>query len=183
MGFYFAHLLAYYQSLKSSQTFMDSSAVIEMIDFSRHIINLAIDTADNRTRHLTDHIYHVVTFSALILCQLVYTYEPRLRATDKDVEALDNLVLRLISWLRSIGLSCHVAHLLGEIVSAQFKKLRPGFQPTSTGNTSSTGQECGIVLDMGNSGESFDLPFLYPDLMGSELFYIDEGTVPWPDWS
>ncbi|KAL6248087.1 hypothetical protein RBB50_005435 [Rhinocladiella similis] len=180
MGFHFAHLLAYCQSLKSTHSVMRLPLLIEMIQLSESIINVAMDTTDKRTRHLTDHIYHVVTFSALTLCRLVHTYESKLRAARQDIEALDRLVMRLISWLKTIGLPCHAAHILGDAVSAQFKKLRPAFQPepqlTNLGNiggSSGTSWSDQRVLSNDNS-------FMYPDFIGSELFDVNASS--WPQW-
>ncbi|KAF5654102.1 hypothetical protein F25303_1712 [Fusarium sp. NRRL 25303] len=131
MGFHFAHLLAHCQSLKSPKSVMHSSVLKEMIKHSKIIINLAIDTTDDRTRHLTDHIYHILSFSALTLCRIVHTYESKLRATNYDTTELDNIVFKLINWFKTIGLPCHAAHILGDIVHAQFQKLRPDFQPST----------------------------------------------------
>ncbi|KIW14107.1 hypothetical protein PV08_06888 [Exophiala spinifera] len=181
MGFHFAHLLAYCQSLKSTHAVMRLPLLIEMIQLSKSIINLAMDTTDERTRHLTDHIYHVITFSALTLCRLVHTYESKLRAARQDIEALDHLVMRLISWFKTIGLPCHAAHILGNAVSAQFKKLRPAFQPElqlaghdylgTNDGTSWSDQQIGAI---GNNS------FVYPDFIGSELFDVNASS--WPQW-
>ncbi|GAB0133678.1 hypothetical protein EsDP_00002078 [Epichloe bromicola] len=179
MGFHFAHLFAYYQSLKSPQTMMDSTILSEMIRLSKTIITLAIDTADERTRHLTDHIYHVVTFSALTLCQLVHIYASELEAIGYDICALDSLIYRLINWFDSIGLRCHAAHLLGHIVSVQFQKLRPGFRPA----------ESSLAYDMMGPEEALpifeetsqpNMGFTYPNMMGLDLFAISDDTMPWP---
>ncbi|KAK4948613.1 hypothetical protein LTR10_012617 [Elasticomyces elasticus] len=183
MGFNFAHLLAYCQSLKSARAVMRSSVLAEMIERSRLIINLAMDTTDERTRHLTDHIYHTITFSALTLCRLVHTYESKLRAANHDIYALDALVFRLVSWLRSIGLPCHAAHILGDVVSAQFKKLRPNFQQEpiyATGSTPKRSHE-GTVMDHPTLPLPDDVAFQFPDFIGSELFNLNDDTS-WPQW-
>lgn len=57
----------------------------------------------------------------------MHTYEDKLTAANQDVGELDNLVVRLIDWLRSIGLPCHAAHMLASILAAQFKKPRPSY--------------------------------------------------------
>ncbi|QPH03834.1 hypothetical protein C2857_000214 [Epichloe festucae Fl1] len=179
MGFHFAHLFAYYQSLKSPQMMMDSTILSEMIHLSRTIINLAIDTADERTRHLTDHIYHIVTFSALTSCQLLHNYASELEAIDYDIYALDSLIYTLINWFDSIGPRCDAAHLLGHIVSVQFQKLRPGFRPA----------ESSLPYDMIGPEEAppiFEetsqpnMGFTYPNMMGLDLFAISDDTMPWP---
>lgn len=183
MGFHFAHLLAYCQSLKSARAVMRSPILAEMIHRSRSIINLAIDTTDERTRHLTDHIYHTITFSALTLCRLVHTYESKLRAANHDIYALDALVLRLVSWLRSIGLPCHAAHILGDVVSSQFKKLRPNFQPEPVYGTNSTPNRSheGTVMDHPTLPLPDDVAFQFPDFIGSELFDLNDDSA-WPQW-
>lgn len=152
-----------------------------MIELSRKIINLAIDTTDDRTRHLTDHIYHIVTFSALTLCRLVHMYEDQLLVANIEVDDLDHMVIRLIAWLRSIGLPCHAAHLLSDIVSSQFHKLRPAVQSIPANNASSSIQDYDGLSNFGVSALSPNVGFLYPDLIGSELFDIGDGT--WPQWS
>lgn len=184
MGFHFAHLLAYGQSLRSPTRVRNGSAIVEtivmdMIQHSRTIINLAIETADERTRHLTDQIYHIVTFAALTLCRLVHTYESKLRAANNDVESLDRLVLRLVDWLKSIGLPCHAAHMLSDILAAQFNKLRPYCRPD-------------VVSDLVGSDIDFsaldqqslpaDIGFMHPDIIGSEYFNIAIDAAPWPQW-
>ncbi|KAL6407574.1 hypothetical protein AUP68_08593 [Ilyonectria robusta] len=169
MGFHFAHLLAYCQSLKSEKVMVGDGFLAEMVRLSQTIINLAIDTTDERTRHLTDHIYHIVTFSTLTLCRLVHTYESTLRAADYDVAGLDTLIQKLIAWLKSIGLPCHATHMLGDIVSARFKKLRPHFSPATGGSTS----DDGAVSDIDYQFLSADLAFLDPEYIGADLFNLD----------
>ncbi|OAA76221.1 hypothetical protein LEL_05905 [Akanthomyces lecanii RCEF 1005] len=179
MGFHFAHLLAYYQSARSPQSLMDASIILEMIDLASTIINLAMDTTDDRTRHLTDHIYHLVSFSALTLCRLVHMYEGQLRIANVDVDCLDCLVTKLVTWFRSIGLPCHAAHLLSDIVSSQFQKLRPNYVPADAAASTATHYDL-TVLDA--SPLPSDVGF-YPDLIGSELFDVNEGMTSWPQWS
>ena len=185
MGFHFAHLLANYQSLKAPKSVIHSSILREMIRLSEAIINLAIDTTDERTRHLTDHIYHIVTFAALTLCKIVRTYEPKLSAGDYDAARLDDLVLKLIDWLRSIGLPGHAAHLLGDIVSAQFSRLRPDFHATAAPLTTSYpvagDNSVGFFVD-GELSLPPDISFQYPNFIGPELFDIDAGIDSWPQW-
>ena len=186
MGFHFAHLLAYYQSARSPQALLDGSIILEMIDVSSNIIHLAIDTTDDRTRHLTDHIYHVVTFSALTLCRLAHTYDAQLRVADVDVNELDDLIMKLITWLRSIGLPCHAAHLLSDVVSSQFQKLRLKGQSIPANleyNSAPDRQDYTGLPNLGNSPLSSNVTFLYPDLICSELFDLDDGGPTWPQWS
>ncbi|KAH7304205.1 putative C6 finger domain protein [Stachybotrys elegans] len=181
MGFHFAYLLAYCQSLKSPKSVMHSSVLKEMIQHCKSIINLAIDTTDERTRHLTDHIYHIITFSALTLCRIVHTYESKLRSANHNVADIDALIFRLINWFRSIGLPCHVAHILGDILSAQFQKLRPAFQPTVATATSSMVQDSEVMSSNEDLFLPTDLSF-YPNFIEAELFGIDMGVQNWPEW-
>lgn len=181
MGFHFAHLLAYYQSARYNRSSMDASVILGMIDHASTIINLAIDTTDDRTRHLTDHIYHVVTFSALTLCRLVHEYDAQLLVENVDIDSLDRLVLKLIIWLRSIGLPCHAAHLLGSIVLSQFKKLRSETSSVCHDFVDNPGQEYSALSGLEASPLASNVGFIYPDLIGSELFDLGDGT--WPQWS
>ena len=177
MGFHFALLLAHCQSLKSTTALMCGSILAEMVRLSTSIINLAIDTTDERTRHLTDHIYHIITFAAITLCRLVNAYEPKLRAAKHDIHALDELIWRLVSWLKSIGLPCHVAHMLGNIVSMQHEKLRPGARPQASVSPYDAMSRPGHQRGLPSDGS-----FLYPEFTGAELFDLDSDPTLWPDW-
>jgi hypothetical protein len=203
MGFHFAHLLAYYQSLKSTQFTMGIPVLSEMVRLSKTIINLAIDTSDDRTRHLTDHIYHVVTFSALTIVHLINTSESKIRtATSHDIADLDALIVKLVQWLRMIGLPCHVSHLLSDVVLAQFQKFRQAstigtshLNPSLTtasaqqavsatrqresaamGDTSFLAGSDGSMLQ----GDAPQFPFL--DMISSELFGMEADVALWPQW-
>lgn len=182
MGFHFAHLLAYSQSLRTASSSLDESIIAEMIHLSKTIINLAIETADERTRHLTDHIYHIVAFSALTLTRILHTYGPRLQALSHDTVALDQLVVLLVDWLRSIGLQCHVARLLSQILLAQFKKLRPDSLSDVTTNESDLRDTNG---EMSAGGDEFDLYIasLFPEIIESELLNINASAAAWPRWN
>lgn len=181
MGHEFAYLITYYQSLKSLREVMGGSVLEEMIRRCQNIINLVVGTADDRTPHLTDHIYLVMAFSALTLCRLVHTYEPQLQEASYDIAALDGTVTKLVKWLRTIGLPCHVAPLLGRIVFAQFKKFRPNAdtQDFSSPHDSADFDAGGSMVDL--QVLSADAAFPYPDLIGSELFYMANGPA-WPQW-
>ncbi|THD00233.1 hypothetical protein EYZ11_000283 [Aspergillus tanneri] len=148
-----------------------------MIHHSTTIINLAIDKTDDRTRHLTDQIYHIVTFSALTLSQLVHRYESRLQAESHDIEALDTLIVKLINWLRSIGLPCHTASMLSDIVLAHFVKLRPGFRPMDVSASYEVGENIGDFDTLDYQSLPLDVALLYPDFIGSELFDMDAGVI------
>jgi hypothetical protein len=162
MGFQSAQLLAFDQALKSRSAAVRESVVSEMVRLSVSIIKLALDTADARTRHLSDHIYHMITFAAVTLCRLLHMYEEQVASSHNLLE-LDSLVLTLVSWLRSIGLPCHVARTLGNVVEAFHKKLRPHANPSSDEQTQN------------------DIRLYFPDLLGIETF--DGGNFDFlPNW-
>lgn len=80
-------------------------------------MNLAIENADERTRQLADHIYHIVTFSPFhyaVLC----IYKVNLIVAKYDVASLDNPVVRFVEWSRSIELPCRATHMLTSIPAA-----------------------------------------------------------------
>ncbi|KAJ5622934.1 hypothetical protein N7490_011539 [Penicillium lividum] len=124
MGFHFSNLLLYEHALKSKTARAQESVVSEMVRHSTAILRLAMDTVDERTRHLTDHIYHMITFAAIIICRLLNIYESQLNAA-YDTRELDALVQSLVNWLHCIGLPCHAAHTLGNIIAKVHQKLRP----------------------------------------------------------
>lgn len=107
-----------------------------MVQHARSIINLAIDNTDDRTSHLTDHIFHIITFSAITLCRLLQTYRGKLGGHDEEL-SLQRLVLRLIDWLRSIGFPCHVSRVLCNVISAYYSR----FRSQSAGLRRATGSE------------------------------------------
>ncbi|KAJ5936075.1 hypothetical protein N7454_005373 [Penicillium verhagenii] len=124
MGFHFSNLLLYEHALKSKTARAQESVVSEMVRHSTAIVHLAMDTVDERTRHLTDHIYHMITFAAIVLCRLLNKYETQVGMTC-NAQELDDLIRSLVDWLHCIGLPCHAAHALGNIVSKVHQKLRP----------------------------------------------------------
>lgn len=165
MGYYFALLLSLRQSVKATHNRMGESPLSELIRLTTSIINTAMETADARTQHLTDNIYHIFTFSAITLCQLVQKYESQLQQSH-DVPSLDSLVSKLVVWLRSIGLRCHVAHMLGDLVSAQQRTLRPGAVGTPSGDSVFAG--------------ALSPNTLFPDIISAEM--MEGGTDLWPPW-
>ena len=169
MGFYFAHLLARSRS-------RSVAILADTIHLSRTIINLAIETSDDRTRHLTDHIFHILIFAALTLLRLVYMYERKLLASGHDIAALDQLVANLIGWMSSIGLQCHVAHMLSQMLLTQFRKFRPEFVLTGCNDHADIG------ISEGVSDWDQDVAFTIPEFIESELFNFD-GNTAWPQWT
>ncbi|KUJ13796.1 uncharacterized protein LY89DRAFT_650813, partial [Mollisia scopiformis] len=162
MGFHFAQLLVYDRALKSRSAAVRESLLSEMIRLSAAIIQLALDTTDVRTRHLSDHIYHMITFAAVTLCRLLHMYENQLAVAHNIVE-LDSLVLTLVTWLHSIGLPCHVAQTLGDVVAAFHKELRPNAHPSPYAQAQD------------------DIELYFPELLGIET-YADGNFDFNPDW-
>lgn len=165
MGFYFAKLLVYDQSLKTRSAAVRESLLSEMVRLSTGIMNLAMDTTDERTRHLTDHIYHMISFAAVTLCRLLHNYETQL-VSSHDLKSLDNLVLSLVSWLHAIGLPSHVAYTMGDVVAAFHKKLRPGVHSSPS---SSYADVDPAIQD--------DFAQLFPELFGPVSFNAMENSM------
>jgi hypothetical protein len=166
MGFHFAQLLLYDQSLKSRSAAVRESLLSEMVRLSTTIINLAMDTTDERTRHLTDHIYHMIAFAAVTLCRLLHLYEDQLSASH-DLHGLDGLILSLVSWLHAIGLPSHVAHTMGDVVAAFHKKLRPYSGPSPS--TSYADVDPAIQDDFAQ---------LFPEFYGTSFDMINGSMLP-----
>ncbi|TVY85310.1 putative transcriptional regulatory protein [Lachnellula suecica] len=165
MGFHFAQLLTYDQSLKSRSAAVRESLLSEMVSNSVAIINQAIGTADDRTRHLSDHIYHIITFSAVTLCRLLNMYEQQLSALH-NISELDTLILSLVTWLHSIGLPCHAGHTLGDVVSGFHAKLRPNSHPSPYAIPWTADD---------------DLALYFPELLGVESFDFQNSNLL-PNW-
>lgn len=182
MGFHFAYLLAYSQSLRSAQAAMSNSILTEMIRLATAVVNLAMETTDERTKHLTDHIYHVITFSALTLCRIIHKYETKLREASYDIASLDGLLVKLVTWLKSIGLPCHAASILGNILSAQHRKLRPNLLPQSTSHNMETIGDGSLSSFEESHGMTNDMTLLYPNNIGLELYDLTTDTSMWPEW-
>ena len=100
------------------------SVIKEMIRHAVTILRVAMDTTDDKTKHLTDHIYHMITFAAVIICRLLNMFERQV-ACYNNVEDLDGLVQEVIVWMQSVGLRCHAAYMLGNAVAKVQRKLRP----------------------------------------------------------
>jgi hypothetical protein len=160
MGYYFAQLLTYDQSLKTRSTAARESLINEMIRLSSTIINLAINTTDERTRHLTDHIYHMISFAAVTLSRLLHTYEQQL-AVSHDISGLEGLILSLVIWLRGMGSPSHIAYTMGDVVTAFHRRLRRDSRSSPT--TSFGDVDTGIHDDFAE---------LFPELFGPRPFYV-----------
>lgn len=172
MGHSFAQLLAYERALKSRSARVRDSLLNEMVKLSVTIMTLAMDNADERTAHLSDHIYHIKTFAAVTLCRLLHLYERQLDKSHK-IHELDDLILRFSDWLQSIGLPCHSGYILGLTVAAFHRKLRPQAQALAPAVMSLP------VVDEWNI-ESF-VPSFLPDILDTEV--SPGGNWEWvADW-
>lgn len=86
MGYNLSLILAYFQALKSPKYSNTSSClnrpaiIVFMTHLTASIISFAISTIDDYLPHLTDHIYHMITFSAITLCGLLHSQERIIRA-------------------------------------------------------------------------------------------------------
>lgn len=165
MGYYFALLLTLTRSIRSRREDIRSNLdqLVRLITFNLH---LATETADKRAQYLTDHIYHVVGFSALTLCQILIKHE-RVLESSHDVPSLESLLLKTVEWLRSIGTSSHITHLLARIIESQHRKARPqkAFETTFP------------------SPDIADSMFAYPDYLMSDLYdYGNNDDDHWQAW-
>lgn len=177
-----------------------------MAQLCRNIINLAIDNTDERTSHLTDHIYHIITFSAITLSQLLRTYRGKLGGFNTET-FLDNLVVQLIGWLRSIGFPCHISRVLGDVIAAYHAQIRPlGYTPhtaradhgaptDSIANASTTVPRFppyGLSVPTApntpliNHPNSQDMPAMASafdqDFSWTACFDFDAGAMEWPQY-
>lgn len=186
---------------------MRSSTLTEMVQLARDIINLAIDNTDERTSHLTDHIYHILTFSAITLCQLLQTYRGKLGGTEVET-SLNDLIVQLVEWLRSIGFPCHVSRVLGDVIAAYHARIRPqvyrqrqatrmdyGTRTQSVANNdavTSPFPPYGLSVPttpttpLVSYSNSHDLPTalsaLDQDFSWTVCFDFDAGTMEWPQY-
>lgn len=165
MGLHFAQLVAYDQSMRSRSSAVRESLLVEMIQTSLAILDLAVVTTDDRTKHLSDHIYHLIAFAAVTICRLLHKYEQQL-ASAYEAHELDEVVLRIVTWLHSVGPSCHVGHTFGDLVAGLHKKLRPNAHLTSP-----TLSYQGV-----DPFHDTELVALFPDLLSTELL-----TGPTPE--
>lgn len=94
---------------------------------------------------------------------LLHMYEGQLEASH-DINELDQLILALVTWLCSIGLPCHVAHTMTDVVSAFHEKLRPDARPTPT-------------YEDTNPWSQADFAQMFPELLGTESFDGGNGVL------
>lgn len=170
MGFKFAPLLAYERALHSKSAKAKYNLLNEMATLCLAIINLAIETTDDRTKHLTDHIFHMITFAAITLCRLLSLYEAQI-ATTRNIVEIDSLIINLVDWLHAIGLPCHAGYNFGSIISAFHKKLRPNAHS----------HLASPMTDWSSAWNASELTQFFPEWLGGET----EGGSNFnmlPDW-
>jgi hypothetical protein len=183
MGHSFAHLLAYERALKTKSALVKTALLTEMATRSSTIIRLAMDKTDDRTRHLSDHIYHMITFAAVTLCRLLNLYEEQLSKSITSIYELDGLILELVGWLHGIGLKCHVGYTLGTVIRAFHRKLRPGAEQYREELTHAQFQTSpNSWTSPWEMGTANDLAPFFPELIGTQT---EQGGYDWsflPDW-
>lgn len=147
-----------------------------MIQLSKKIIELAIDTSDERTRYLTDHIYHVIAFSALLLCQLILKNETLLQSSDCDIAAASATIVRLLDWFMSLNLRGHTAMLLANTILVQYQKLCSSslaFSPTTLDINSAMYSRLSSSID-GEYTDQYGIADLYSNILDVDLLsYTD----------
>lgn len=160
---------------------MSEQILADVIQSSKLIIEIFLDTTDERTRHLTDHIYNVVTFAALTLCRILQNHRNQLQEAGHDLGKIHKLIEAIISGLNSVGLPCHAASMLAAVVSARFARLQTTFD--DVGSISSEA----LVLDPSASSGAFtglnDYTFMYPDFSRTDLFDLTVDAPQWPAWT
>lgn len=182
MGILFAHLLMYEQSLHSKSAAVRESLIAEMVRLCTEIVTLAMETADERTKHLTDHIYHMITFSAVTLTRLLAKYESQLitsttRPGGVKIAHCDRLIMETVQWLNSLGSPMHVGHTMAQIIDTVHRKLRPAVRPQAATATN-------LLTDAAGNAFPPPLPLgmppdVFPDLLGMDALDYDwEAILP-----
>ena len=160
---------------------MSEQTLADVIQSSKLIINIFLDTTDERTRHLTDHVYNVVTFAALTLCRIMQSHRDQLREAGHDLGMIHKLIEAIIAGLSSVGLPCHAASMLAAVVSARFARLQ-----TTLDDIGAISSEA-LVGDLSASSEEFagieDYTFMYPDFSRTDLFNLTIDAPQWASWT
>lgn len=161
---------------------MSERTLADVIQSSRDIINIFLDTTDERTRHLTDHVYNVVTFAALTLCRILQSYRNQLQEAGHDLSVLHKLIEAIISGLGSVGLPCHAASMLAAAVAARFARLQ-----TTSGSMGKTSSEALVGEFPASMQEAYtefeDYTFMYPDFNRTDLFDDGVDEAQWASWN
>lgn len=161
---------------------MSGRTLTDVIQSSKDIITIFLDTTDERTRHLTDHVYNVVTFAALTLCRVLQSYREQLQEAGHDPNELHKLVEAIVAGLSSVGLPCHAASMLAAVVSARFARL----QTTSDG-VGTISSEALVGESSASMQEAYtefeDYTFMYPDFSRTNLFDVGVDETQWASWT
>jgi hypothetical protein len=158
---------------------IDSPTLNDVVQSSTAIISIFLDTADERTRHLTDHVYHVVTFAALTLCRILENHHVHLLQSGHDLSALHKLIEAMISGLGSVGLPCHAAYMLAGVVAAKFVTLRTSSEGVGASGLNDPSRESSVSMQEIYAGLD-DYTFMYPDFSKADLFDV---SVDLPAWA
>ena len=161
---------------------MSESNLADIIQSSKDIINIFLDTTDERTRHLTDHVYNVVTFAALTLCRILQSYSAQLQAAGHDLSMLHTLIEAIIAGLSSVGLPCHVASMLASVVSARFARLQTTLQGMGTISSEALVGESSASMPEACIGFE-EYTFMYPDFSRTDLFDVGADQAQWASWN
>lgn len=193
MSYNFAVLLAHCRSLRSQANKLSRSKLNEMVQRARDIISLAKEHTDERTPHLTDHIYHIITFSAITLCQLSTKYS-NILVESNEVAPLRDVIRGLVNWLRSIGLASHISRVLANIIEAHYAKCtargRRGSShlanesievDTDLLQSSSADLSTPAIIHSASDGAMTDYQF--QDFAWTSFFDFDVDAVAWPQGS
>ncbi|KAI6859467.1 hypothetical protein KC343_g5832 [Hortaea werneckii] len=85
-------------------------------------MQLAIDTTDARTKHLTDHVYHIIAFAAVTALRLMSRYRKNLQAST-DIGQMETLVSKTVEWLDSIEPVSNAGRTMSDVIKATQRKL------------------------------------------------------------
>ena len=166
MSFYFAQLLMYEQSLNNKSAAVRESLLSEMVRLSFDLLTTALETNDERTKYLTDHIYHMIAFAAVTLSRLLYKYENQF-GSQHTIDKADALVTETVRWLHGIGIPSHIGTMMGNLMEAVQQKLRPAAQRS--------------ISNIPDPTQLHVEDLIIPDLLGMDSIDFDWDAMI-PDW-
>ncbi|RMY82499.1 hypothetical protein D0861_07858 [Hortaea werneckii] len=133
---------------------------------SSNIMHLAINTPDATTKHLTDHVYHMIAFAAVTALRVMSKYREKLQASI-DLGQMETLVLKTVEWLDSIETVSYTGRIMSDLIKAT--------QRTLGSRISSSTQISPPALLMDS-----------PNLAAPDLFAANTAEFDWdaliPDW-
>ena len=80
------------------------------------------------------------------------------------------MISRLVTWFKSMGLKCHAAHVLGNLIAIQHQKLRPAHQSIEPG-----------ALQLLEESLPNDIRMAFPNFISAEMLST-ETEDSWPPW-